>query len=225
MIKIYVDHRENPSGVPSALEELGAEVEMKQLEVGDYIVSDRVAIERKTTGDFLNSFIDNKNHLFGQIADMSRSYTRPVLLIEGAPLDLYVTRHVHPNAIRGILASIAIGFGVPIVYTVSADDTAQFIFIAARREQEDHRREISLHGSRSKMTIDEQRVYCVSSISDIGPVTAKNLLENFKSIQAVIDAPIDELMKVNGVGKKTAERIRDVVGGEYLLSEERGKTR
>ena len=215
MVKVCVDSRETRADVIDVLEELGAEVTVRTLEVGDYVVSDRVAIERKTTADFLNSFIDNKNHLFGQIADMSRSYERPVLLIEGAPLDLYVTRHVHPNAVRGILASIAIGFGIPIVYTVSADDTAQFIFIAARREQEDHQRTISLHGKRSHLTIDEQREYCVSSISDIGPVTAKNLLEHFRSVQAVIDADLDELMEVKGVGKHTAERIREVVGGKY----------
>jgi len=215
MIKICVDSRETRADVIDHLEKLGAEVTVKTLEVGDYVLSDRVCVERKTTDDFLNSFIDNKNHLFGQIADMSRSYERPLLLIEGAPLDLYVTRNVHPNAVRGILASIAVGFGVPITYTMSAEDTAAMLYVIAKREQTDRKRTISLHGKRSHMTLDEQRVYCVSSISDIGPVLATNLLEHFGTVEKVMTASIDELTQVEKVGKKTAERIREVVGGKY----------
>ncbi|MCW7077487.1 MAG: helix-hairpin-helix domain-containing protein [Candidatus Syntrophoarchaeum sp.] len=218
MIKVCVDSRETRADIIDHLEKLGAKVTVKTLEVGDYVLSDRVCVERKTTDDFLNSFIDNKNHLFSQIADMSRSYERPLLLIEGSPLDLYVTRNVHPNAIRGMLASIAVGFGVPITYTISAEDTAQFLYIAARREQEDHKRTISLHGKRSHMTLDEQRVYCISSISDIGPVLATNLLEHFGTVEKVMTASIDELTQVEKIGKKTAERIRDIVNGQYNSS-------
>ena len=215
MIKICVDSRETRADVIDYFEKLGAEVTVKTLEVGDYVLSDRVCVERKTTDDFLNSFIDNKNHLFSQIADMSRSYERPLLLIEGAPLDLYVTRNVHPNAIRGILSSIAVGFGVPITYTMSAEDTASMLYVIAKREQTDRKRTISLHGKRSHMTLDEQRVYCVSSISDIGQVLATNLLEHFGTVEKVMTADIDELTQVEKVGKKTAERIREVVGGRY----------
>ena len=220
MIKVVADNREVPSGIPTELENLGTDVEMKQLEVGDYVLSDRVAVERKTGTDFVSSLIDDRK-LFRQISDLARSYDRPILILEGKGL---YKRNVHPDAIKGALSAIAVGFGVSILPTHNQNDTASMIYTIAKREQEDHKREISLHGKRSHLTIGEQREYCVTSISDIGPVTAKNLLEHFKSIQAVIDAPIDELMKVKGVGKLTAERIRDVVGGEYLSSEERGKT-
>ena len=218
MIKICVDSRETRADVIDHLEKIGAEVTVKTLEVGDYVLSDRVCVERKTTDDFLNSFIDSKNHLFGQIADMSRSYERPLLLIEGAPLDLYVTRNVHPNAVRGILASIAVGFGVPITYTMSAEDTASMLYVIAKREQTDRKRTISLHGKRSHMTLDEQRVYCVSSISDIGPVIATNLLEHFGTVEKVMTASVDELMQVKKVGKKTAEQIHNLVSGQYNSS-------
>ena len=218
MIKICVDSRETRADIIDHLEKLGAEVTVKTLEVGDYVLSDRVCVERKTTDDFLNSFIDNKNHLFGQIADMSRSYERPLLLIEGALLDLYVTRNVHPNAIRGILASIAVGFGVPITYTMSAEDTAAMLYVIAKREQTNRKRTISLHGKRSHMTLDEQRVYCVSSISDIGPVLATNLLEHFSTVEKVMTASVDELTQVKKVGKKTAEQIHNLVSGQYNSS-------
>ena len=55
----------------------------------------------------------------------------------------------------------------------------------------------------------------VSSIADIGPVTARSLLEHFGSVEAVMTAPKEDLLDVDGVGSVTADRIREVVGSEY----------
>ena len=94
--RIYVDPRER--GMAKLLEARGMEVTLRNLEVGDYVVSDRVAIERKTAADFVASIIDPERNLFRQIRDLSRSYDRPVLILEGR--DLY-TRQVNPSSIRG----------------------------------------------------------------------------------------------------------------------------
>ena len=56
---------------------------LKNLEVGDYVISDRVAIERKTAQDFVASIIDPERNLFRQLTDLSRTYERPVLILEG----------------------------------------------------------------------------------------------------------------------------------------------
>ncbi|MDL5501818.1 MAG: ERCC4 domain-containing protein, partial [Candidatus Methanoperedens sp.] len=84
-VKIYVDKREIRSHVAHSLENMGAEVILRTLEVGDYVVSDRVGIERKTTEDFLSTFLDGRD-LFGQISDLARAYRRPLLIIEGEGL-------------------------------------------------------------------------------------------------------------------------------------------
>jgi Fanconi anemia group M protein len=44
---------------------------------------------------------------------------------------------------------------------------------------------------------------------------AKNLLRHFGSIERVITASMEELQEVDMVGPKIAERIRELVGGEY----------
>jgi len=46
-MKIIVDHRETRSKVIGSLEKLGADIEIITLKVGDYVVSDQVAFERK----------------------------------------------------------------------------------------------------------------------------------------------------------------------------------
>ncbi|HIE32374.1 MAG TPA: DEAD/DEAH box helicase [Methanosarcinales archaeon] len=210
---VYVDHREIRSGVSRILENIGINVILQTLEVGDYVPSDRVCIERKTTSDFLDSLIGGQRDLFGQIADLARTYERPVLIIEGS--DIYDLRQIHPNAVRGALASIVIDFSVPVIMSRDEEDTAAMIAAIAKREQQDHGRKISLHGKRSSMMLPEQQEYIVSAISNIGPVVAKNLLKHFGSVEAVMRASKEELIEVEMVGPKTADRIREVVGGEY----------
>ena len=212
-LQIYVDRREIRSGVARALESAGTDVILATLEVGDYIVSDRVAIERKTDMDFLDSIIDKDRNIFGQLSDLARTYDRPVLIIEGD--NLYATRQIHPNAIRGVLASIATDFGIPIISTRDAEDTAALIQVIAKREQVDEKRTPSLHGRKTAMTLSEQQEYIVSSISNIGPVAARKLLQHFGSVESVMRAGPDELMEVESIGPKTAQRIREVVGSVY----------
>jgi ERCC4-related helicase/ERCC4-type nuclease len=212
-LQIYVDRREIRSGVARALEGAGTDVILTTLEVGDYIVSDRVAIERKTDMDFLDSIIDKDRNIFGQLSDLARTYDRPVLIIEGG--NLYTARQIHPNAIRGVLASIATDFGVPIINTRDAEDTAALIQVIAKREQVDEKRTPSLHGRKTAMTLSEQQKYIVSSISNIGPVAARKLLQHFGSVESVMRAEPDELMEVESIGPKTAQRIREVIGSVY----------
>ncbi|MDD3710390.1 MAG: helix-hairpin-helix domain-containing protein [Methanothrix sp.] len=49
----------------------------------------------------------------------------------------------------------------------------------------------------------------------VGNAVAKNLLRHFGSVERVFAATTEELKEVELVGAKTAERIRELVGGEY----------
>ena len=211
-VSVYVDQREIRSHVAHALEKLGVEIILRTLAVGDYVVSDRVGIERKTADDFLGTFLDG-GALFGQISDLVRAYSHPLLIIEGE--GLYTKRQIHPNSIRGALSTIAIDFGVPVLFTKDEEDTAALISVIAKREQVDSKKEINLHGSKTASTLPEQQEYVVSAISEIGPVVAKNLLRHFGSVERIMTASREELMAVELVGPKTADRIREVVGGNY----------
>ena len=74
---------------------------------------------------------------------------------------------------------------------------------------------MSVHGEKSAKTLAEQQEYVVSSIADIGPVTARTLLEHFGSVEAVMTADREQLAEVEGVGEVTADRIREVTGSDY----------
>jgi Fanconi anemia group M protein len=214
-VEVVVDQRELDSNIARELSKRdGVETRLETLSVGDYVLSDRVAVERKSHGDFMDTLLGGDRSIFEQAKDLTRHYTRPVLLLEGDG-DLYAERNVHPNAIRAALASLAVDWGVSVVHTRSEDDTAEMVETIATREQTDNDREVSAHGEKAAKTLGEQQEYVVSAIADIGPVTARSLLDEFGSVEAVMTASEDDLVEADGVGGVTAERIREVVGTDY----------
>ena len=213
-VEIVVDQRELDSAIARDLSTReGVETRLETLAVGDYVVSDRVAAERKTVSDFLDTLTGGDRSLFEQVGDLSRHYARPVVLLEGE--GLYEERNVHPDAIRGALASLSVDFGVSVLRTEGEADTADLLAVLAKREQTTRDRAVSVHGEKSAKTLDEQQEYVVGAIADIGPVTARALLEHFGSVEAVMTAREEDLLAVDGVGEVTADRIRTVVGSDY----------
>ncbi|QSG16154.1 DEAD/DEAH box helicase [Halapricum desulfuricans] len=213
-VEVVVDQRELDSTIARDLSKReGIETRLETLEVGDYVCSDRVVVERKTVSDFLDTLTGGDRSLFEQVKDAARYYDRPVVLIEGS--GLYGERNVHPNAIRGALASLAVDFGASVVRTDDEDDTAAMLEVLATREQEESDRTVSAHGEKAAKTLAEQQEYVVASIADVGPVTAQSLLSAFGSVESVLTADKETLQEAEGVGEVTAERIREVVASEY----------
>jgi Fanconi anemia group M protein len=213
-VEIVADQRELESTVARDLSKReGITTRLETLAVGDYVLSDRVAVERKSVADFLDTLTGGDRSMFEQVGDLVRNYSRPIVIVEGD--DLYGERNVHPNAIRGALSSLAVDFNASILRTEDESDTAELLATIARREQETRDREVSVHGEKSTKTLAEQQEYVVASIADIGPVTARSLLEEFGTVEAVMTTREDDLLDADGVGAVTAEKIREVVGSEY----------
>ena len=217
-VEIVADQRELDSHIARDLSTReGIETRLETLAVGDYVLSDRVVVERKGVDDFLDTLVGGDRSMFEQVGAAARHYARPVVVIEGDRL--YESRNVHPNAIRGALASLAVDFGASVMQTADADGTADLLEVIARREQETDDRAVSVHGEKGSKTLAEQQEYVVGSVAEVGPVTARALLEHFGSVEAVMMAEEDDLLAVDGVGEVTADRIRTVTASPYSGSE------
>jgi Fanconi anemia group M protein len=214
-IEIVADQRELDATIARDLStRKNVDVRLETLAVGDYVLSDRAVVERKSTADFVDSLLNEGDRsIFEQIGDAARHYARPIVILEGD--GLYEQRNVHPNAIRGALASLAIDFGASVLRTTDGDDTADLLEVIARREQETEDREVSVHGEKGAKTLTEQQEYVVASIAEIGPVTARTLLADFGSVEAVMTASESDLTDVEGIGPVTAERITEVTRSAY----------
>ncbi|MGP8188429.1 MAG: DEAD/DEAH box helicase [Methanobacterium sp.] len=207
---IYVDHREAKSGVTRELSKLNVEIETTTLLVADYQVSQELAVERKSTQDFVKSVIDKR--LYKQAKELVDNFKKPLIILEGE--NLYACG-LHPNAIRGALASLAIDFGIPIIPTRSPEDTGAMLYRLALREQKDNFKEIELRTEKKPLSQWEQQLYIIESLPNVGPVTARKLLEEFVTVKNVINASKDDLKKIDGIGEKIAQKIRDVVDSGF----------
>ncbi|MDP3918366.1 MAG: ERCC4 domain-containing protein, partial [Nanoarchaeota archaeon] len=196
-LKVYVDSRERSSGIMKYLIDKNIDVKIQNLEVGDFIVSERVGIERKAVQDFVDSIIDKR--LLQQVQQLRKTFERPIIMIEGVE-DIYSVRNIHPNAIRGMLAWIAVDMKVPIVYTKDFRDSSEFIMTLARREQEDNDKEFGLRGERKPLSTKELQEYIVSGLPGVGPSLAKSLLKEFGTVSSIVNASEDELKEVEKIG-------------------------
>lgn len=207
---IYADSREGSSRVLRELEQLNVDIKVKSLAVADYQVSDDVAIERKTNSDFISSIMDKRLHK--QAKELVENFKKPLMIIEGT--ELY-SGFIHPNAVRGAMASIAVDFGIPIIPTRSPEDTAAMINRIAIREQTHEKSDIQIRTEKKPLTTWEQQLYVIESLPNVGPVTARKLLEEFQSVKGVINASEDDLKRVEGIGDKIAKRILRVVDSGF----------
>ena len=86
----------------------------------------------------------------------------------------------------------------------------------AIREHSGERTPITVRTDKKPVSLLEQQLFIIESLPNIGPVNAKNLLQHFGSVANVINASASELQEVEGIGKKTAENIRNVIDSKYL---------
>lgn len=208
---VYADSREGNSKVIRHLTEMEMDVKVRPMAVGDYQVSDDVAIERKTAKDFVDSIMDKR--LFKQATELREEFKNPLIILEG---DDFYNGFINPNAVRGSIASIALDFGISIIPTRNAQDTAAMIKRIAIREQTGEKPHIQTRTDKKPVNMWEQQLFIVESLPNIGPVNAKKLLEHFGTVSKIINASENELMEVEGIGKKTAKNIRKVVDSKYL---------
>ncbi|HDH81813.1 MAG TPA: Hef nuclease, partial [Thermoplasmatales archaeon] len=171
-----------------------------------YILSDRMAVERKRATDFLDSLI--KKRLFDQIGRLADAYQRPVLLIEGEGL---FSRNVNIRAIYGAMASIIADYGFSVVTTRNAEETARILYAMAGREQLKVKKEVALRGNKHLLSLKEKQQYIIEGLPFISAVSAKKLLDYFGSVRRVINATEKELCEVEGIGKKKAKLIKEVI--------------
>lgn len=219
MKKIFVDHRERYSGIIPELAKRGLDVEVQQLITADFIVQTKdangiihnVGIEKKTQSDFLNSIIDKR--IIRQLMTLKENFSIPLLIIEGEE-NIYMIRNFHPNAIRGMLAAIAIDFQIPILHTKNFRDTAAVLETIAKRLEKPSRA-VSLLKKRKPLTTKEHQEYIIETLPSVGPTLAKSLLKKFKSIKKIVNASEKKLQEVEKIGKKKAQEIKHLLEHLY----------
>ena len=203
-ILIIADDRE-PKTVLAALRDLpGVQVTVRRLSLGDYLVDGRLLVERKTLPDFALSVVDGR--LFTQAARLAASELPVALILEGSAAHLAATG-IRREALQGALISVALVFGLPILRSADPEETARILLYATTQMRAVATGALPRPGRRPKGKPRTQ-LRILQGLPGIGPERAQRLLENFGTVEAVLQADAETLQKIQGIGKKTAEAIR-----------------
>ncbi len=207
-LQLFVDHRELKSQAAKNLFEKGVFLKPVQLPVGDFIASDRVAIERKDSLDFESSIIDGR--LFAQARELKRNFASPLIALVGDRFE-----RIHPSALRGAFISLAVDYKLPLMFFQNDSELADFLYALCEREQLLEKRDARLQFSKKGPTLAEQQLLIAESLPGIGPKVAKSLLAHFKTLQALANADEQALSDVEGVAKVRAKIIRNLFESDY----------
>jgi Fanconi anemia group M protein len=177
----------------------GFEVDIKKLDVCDYVVSDRCGIERKDVSDFLGSMKDGR--LFNQARDMAEAYEKPVLILEGRLSRAFRRSRMRPASVYGALSSLILDYGVSVVPTEDPDGTMVLLHRLAYREQAKEDRPLQLRSVRRDMPPHIQQIFLLSGLPQIGSTLAEELLRHFDSPFRVIEEFANAEVSVSASGK------------------------
>jgi Fanconi anemia group M protein len=205
-IVIICDYREKE--VIEALRRFGVAVKEMNLEVGDFVCSQKIVIERKTHSDFISSIIDGR--IFEQSKALKENFERPVIIIEG-----YSNRQINENALKAALASLIVDYGISLLSTKNSLDSAKTIYWIARKEQEEKKQKIAFKVGKKPQDEKKLKEFIVSSIPGVSSVLSKRLLEKFGSVEKVFSASEQELKNVKGIGEKLARKIKRILSEKY----------
>ena len=146
--RVIVDVREFRSALPNMLHLHGCAVVPVTLEVGDYVLSPDVCVERKSVADLHHSLANGR--LYNQAEAMLRYYRRPALLIEfddGRPFSLQsagdLGAEIAPHHVSSKLALLLLHFPkLRVVWSRSPAHTVS-LFAALKSGQEEPKVEVA----------------------------------------------------------------------------------
>lgn len=208
-LRVIVDNRERNQELIGNLEDLGLSIDIKTVPVGDYVISDRVCVERKTVSDFESSIINGR--LFDQLERLSKSYKLPILILEGDHNEF----RLGSNVINGTIISVYIDYGILVIFSKGPEHTAEIIAMIAKREQTGTKRAPSLKGGARAHSESQFQEFMIGNLPGVGPKLAKSLLKHFKSVKKIANASIEDLMEVEKIGEKKAEGIHKIINKLY----------
>ncbi len=196
---IFVDDRE-----PELLfSHLHGKMEYKKtrLLLGDIIIGD-IAIERKERDDLENSIIDGR--LFKQLDSLLKSFPRVVLVIEGTKRFERINR----NALIAAISSYLVR-GVSVFFTRNEEETSQLVYWIAKKYL-NNGKEKPIVGKKPKRE-EEFVLSIIEMLPGISVKLAKNISKHFPSLKELFNASLEDLEKVEGIGKEKAKRIYSII--------------
>ena len=209
---MLVDHRERNSNIPEALVAAGLDVELTDLPVGDYVLGDGLAVERKGATDLGASIRDGR--LFDQAVRMQSAFPQAVLIIEGEP------RYVAEDAWRGAVCRL-VEDGFTVLHSLDTEDSAAWIVRLAKRVRRAAPTVRTDGPRRAPRHPSAQAEVMLSVVPGISTAMARSLLAAYGSVEAIAAAAPHGLRGHPGIGRVRAARLAEALNGTYVAPVDR----
>lgn len=226
--KVIVDAREFRSDLPNLLYRIGITVVPVTLPVGDYVLSPKICIERKSVPDLIGSF--KSGRLAQQCEQMFRSYELPCLLIEFDEnksfslepfLEVSTTRGRQPDKslydqlisasiksrIQAKIISLLIAYPkLKIIWSSSPYETAQiFCKLKANQLEPDPQEALQKGaifqvktGDSGPPQFNDGSIDLIQNIPGINSVNVHLIVSEVKNIQELVGLSKDKLVELLG---------------------------
>ena len=210
---ILIDHREakNRKLVTAFQSHPGIHLERVTLKTGDFLVDNQLLMERKTLTDFALSIKDGR--LFRQAARLTAVKQNTAIILEGTSRELKKIG-MKREALQGALICLSLKFHLPVLRSMSPEETAWLIIVAAGQcttVKRSTKYQLPRTAPAKRMNTLHHQLYILQGLPDIGPIKAQSLLKNFGSLKAFFSAGPSEFKKVDGIGNMTAEKIWNII--------------
>jgi DNA excision repair protein ERCC-4 len=214
-MKLRVDNREKEEVIAELCllqEELQAkgeefEIEKEQLICGD-VVCGNVCIERKEAGDFVGSIIDRR--LKEQAAKMSLNFEHNYIILVG---DVWATSSsIHGRAIVGMQCALAVRHNMKFIHVRNNEEFAWACWSIISKIQDGelfNPAEHTIH--KYDVSASDRFVACITA-SGVGIERAKAIGAKCEYDIRLLLANIDELDELEGVGKTSIKKLKEMLG-------------
>ncbi|KAM9724847.1 DNA repair endonuclease XPF isoform 2-T2 [Dama dama] len=232
---IVVDMREFRSELPSLIHRRGIDIEPVTLEVGDYILTPEMCVERKSISDLIGSL--NNGRLYSQCISMSRYYKRPVLLIEFDPTKPFslmsrgaLYQEISGNDVSSKLTLLTLHFPrLRILWCPSPHATAE-LFEALKQNKPQPDASTAMAVTADSETLPEAEKYnpgpqdFLLKMPGINAKNCRSLMNHVKNIAELASLPFDQLASLLG-NTGSARQLYDFIHTSYAEVLSRGRVR
>lgn len=225
MVKLQIDNRESKTRISSATQYFqdNYEIEVDSYPVGDFIFDSKVVFEYKTANDIISSIIDGR--VFRQVEKM-KQYPFSYVIIVGNVAETINERnasywnrrnHYKQFTVRNYLGALARLQIEGRVIHVDNNQQAWTIMDFLVKKLLDKNPHIS-GVDKPKVTLSDPVATFLSCIyindsQRMGIKTAVMIREylHLESLRDLLDVKFEDLVKVKGVGVKTAKKVMEVL--------------
>jgi len=220
---VQIDSREQ-SRVKSATEyyeQQGLEVEVCELEIGDYLFDNKVVFEFKTISDFVSSIQEGR--VFNQAINMAENYNWTFVVIQGdehaRAKALAMSRNYHEITYFGYLGAIAsLNRYTTVIesYSPFINEAYYRMMITAKKCLQ-NKPIVKKFSKKHKNSCMNYLTYCVYGLNWKRANDIVNTLD-LHTLEDLLNVTHQQLTSVPGIGDKMADRIIDTINNDTYES-------